>query len=114
MVFVPDLEQGLNFYCEKLGHEKIWQSETSAGLKMKSSNTELVLNTDLPQEADLLVASAKETYAYLLSNGCKPIKEPFEIRIGWCAVVLDPFGNELAFLDDSKGLLRTDEAKNVI
>ena len=65
-------------------------------------NSEIVLNTDLPQETDLLVASARDACQVLISNGCKPVREPFEIVIGWCAVVSDPFGNEIAFLDLSK------------
>jgi len=38
---------------------------------------------------------------------------PFDIRIGRCCVVRDPWGNELVLLDCSRGLLRTDERGNV-
>ena len=30
-VEVPDLESGLAFYRDKLGHELLWKAETSAG-----------------------------------------------------------------------------------
>ena len=39
---------------------------------------------------------------------------PFDIQIGRCAVVKDPWGNQFVLLDITKGLLKTDEHKNVI
>jgi len=39
---------------------------------------------------------------------------PFEIQIGRCVVVQDPFGNPLVLLDMSKGPLTTDAEGNVI
>jgi len=102
MLFVPSLDEGISFYEKELGHKLLWRRETAAGLKMSDTDTEIVLNTNLPQESDLLVDSAKSTFELLISKGCKPIQAPFEIAIGWCAVVLDPFGNMLSFLDLTK------------
>lgn len=99
---VPDLDQGIEFYQNKLGHKLLWKRETAAGLQMPESDAEIVLSTDLPQETDLLVASALEAHDFLISHGCRSIREPFEIAVGWCAVVIDPFGNEITFLDLSK------------
>lgn len=31
-------------------------------------------------------------------------REPFEIAVGWCAALADPFGNAICILDLSKGL----------
>jgi hypothetical protein len=39
---------------------------------------------------------------------------PFEIRIGQCAVLRDPWNNPLVVLDASKGLLETDAAGRVV
>jgi lactoylglutathione lyase len=39
---------------------------------------------------------------------------PFDIQVGRGAVVADPWGNRFVLLDLSKGLLKTDEQKNVI
>ena len=39
---------------------------------------------------------------------------PFDIQIGRCVVVQDPWGNELVLLDMSKGRLRTDDAGNIL
>jgi hypothetical protein len=30
-------------------------------------------------------------------------EQPFEIAVGWCAVLEDPFGNPVCILDLSKG-----------
>jgi len=32
------------------------------------------------------------------------LREPFEIAVGWCAVLADPFGNAFGILDLSRGL----------
>ncbi len=42
------------------------------------------------------------------------IPRPFDIKIGRCVVVKDPWGNQLVLLDSTKGLLKTDQAGNVI
>jgi len=42
------------------------------------------------------------------------IVPPFEIQIGPCVVVEDPWGNLLVLLDASKGLLKTDIDRKVV
>jgi hypothetical protein len=39
---------------------------------------------------------------------------PFDIAIGRCAVVADPWNNVLVLLDTTKGLLQVDENKRVV
>jgi predicted enzyme related to lactoylglutathione lyase len=46
--------------------------------------------------------------------GGKVIVPPFDIQIGRCVVVEDPWGNELVLLDSKKGLLVTDTEGNVV
>jgi lactoylglutathione lyase len=99
---VPDLESGISFYRDQLGHQLLWRRKNQAGLKMSETDTEIVLNTDNLRETDLLVDCAKEAFAVLISKNCEPIQQPFEIAVGWCAVVTDPFGNRIGFLDLSK------------
>ena len=41
------------------------------------------------------------------------ILTPFDIQIGRCVVVEDPWGNTLVLLDGSKGTLKTDADGNV-
>ena len=92
----------IEFYRNALGHRVLWRRETAVGLSMPETDAEIVLNSNLPQETDLLVESTKVAFEILIKNGCKPLRPPFEIDIGWCAIVLDPFGNQLGFLDLSK------------
>ena len=40
---VPDLDGGLAFYRDRLGHELIWRTETAAGLRLADGDSELVL-----------------------------------------------------------------------
>jgi predicted enzyme related to lactoylglutathione lyase len=114
-LYVPELEAGLEFYRDRLGHELIWRTETAAGLRLPESDAELVLQTeDQRQEVDLLVDSADEAARQVEASGGRVIVPPFDIQIGRCVVSEDPWGNPLVLLDTSKGLLKTDADRNVI
>jgi predicted enzyme related to lactoylglutathione lyase len=114
-LYVSDLEEGLAFYRDQLGHELIWRTETAAGLRLPESDAELVLQTeDKRQEVDLLVDSADEAAKFIEQAGGRVIVPPFDIQIGRCVVVEDPWGNPLVLLDTSKGLFKTDAEGNVI
>ena len=114
-LYVPDLEAGLSFYRDRLGHPLIWRTETAAGLRLPESEAELVLQTENPrQEVDLLVNSAEEAAKVIEQAGGKVIVPPFDIQIGRCVVLEDPWGNPLVLLDTSKGLLKTDADGTVI
>ncbi|MCL4506452.1 MAG: VOC family protein [Chloroflexi bacterium] len=111
---VPDLDQALAFYSDRLGHELIWRSKTAAGLRLPESNAELVLSAEnRPAETDLQVADVRAAVQRFRQAGGEIVAGPFEIQIGLCAVVKDPWGNHLVLLDTSKGLLKTDENGNV-
>jgi lactoylglutathione lyase len=112
---VADLDAALAFYRDGLGHELIWRDASAAGLRLPDSDTELVLHTGKrPIETDLLVASVPAAISRFVDAGGKVVAGPFEIRIGLCAVVEDPWHNQLVILDLSKGYLRTDAEGNVI
>ena len=112
---VPDLEAGLAFYRDRLGHRLIWRTATAAGLRLPESDAEIVLQTERPElEADLTVASADAAAEAIVAAGGRVVVRPFDIRIGRCAVIEDPWGNRLVLLDTSKGLLVTDEHGNVV
>ncbi len=66
------------------------------------------------QEVDFLVASADESVEWFKQAGGKVLVSPFDIQIGRCAVLEDPWGNLLVLLDTSKGFLKTDADGNVI
>ena len=114
-LYVPDLEAGLSFYRDQLGHSPIWRTETAAGLRLPESDAELVLQTeDLRQEVDLLVDSADEAAKFVEQAGGNVIVPPFDVQVGRCVVLEDPWGNPLVLLDTSKGLFKTDADGNVI
>lgn len=111
---VPDLDAGLAFYRDKLGHSLKWRTSTAAGLGMPDSDAEIVLQTERPElEANLLVESVDAAAERFVAAGGRVIRGPFDIQVGRCAVVADPFDNVLVLLDMSKGLLATDERGNV-
>ena len=112
---VPDLEAGLAFYRDKLGHELIWRTETAAGLRMPETDAEIVIQTERPgSEVNLKVAAAGAAVERIVEAGGKLVAGPFDIQIGRCVVVLDPWDNALVLLDASKGRLATDAEGSVI
>lgn len=115
LLYVPDLEAALAFYRDRLGHPLIWHTADAAGLRMPGTDTELVLRVGTDsKEVDLLVESADTAAVEFAQAGGEIVVPPFDIQIGRCTVVQDPWGHELVLLDTSKGLLRTDEKGNVI
>ena len=46
---VPDIEAGLAFYRDRLGHELVWRTPTAAGLRMPETDAEIVIQTERPQ-----------------------------------------------------------------
>jgi catechol 2,3-dioxygenase-like lactoylglutathione lyase family enzyme len=112
---VADLEEAPRFYRDGLGQELIWRKQTAAGLRLPDSSAELVVHTegDRP-ETDLTVASVPGTAQRIQQLGGKIDAGPFEIAIGLCALVSDPWGNRLVLLDNSKGLLQTDAEGNLM
>ena len=111
---VPDIDAGLAFYRDKLGHEIRWRTATAAGLAMPDSDAEIVLQTERPVlKPNLLVHSADAAAERILAAGGRVLTGPFDILVGRCVVVANPFGNALVLLDLSKGLLTTDAQGSV-
>ncbi|MFL5732356.1 MAG: VOC family protein [Chloroflexia bacterium] len=105
---VPDLDSGLAFYRDRLGHTLIWRTDTAAGLRMPESDAEIVIHAENDvSEVDLLVASADDAASAIADAGGNIIVPPFDIQIGRCVVVSDPWNNQLVLLDTSKGPLQT-------
>jgi predicted enzyme related to lactoylglutathione lyase len=114
-LYVSDLDSGLAFYRDQLGHELIWRTERAAGLRMPETDAEIVLQTeDKKQEIDLKVESAEAAAVHFKEAGGKVLVPPFDIQIGRAVVVEDPWGNPFVLLDASKGLLVTDADGNVV
>lgn len=105
---VPDLDRGMAFYRDVLGHQLIWRNDAAgqAGLRTPESETEIVLTTRQDYEPDWKVASADAAAGVFGANGGRVLVEPMDIPIGRLAVVEDPFGNRLVLLDSGVGHLR--------
>ena len=101
VVHVPDLERGLRFYHDHLGHRLLWRTEVSCSLAMAGSDTELVLSTTLGPQTELTVDSAQAAAERFVAGGGRIITGPDEIQTGTVVVVADPFGNHLVLLDKS-------------
>jgi predicted enzyme related to lactoylglutathione lyase len=113
---VADLDEGLRFYRDQLGHELLWRHDAigQAGLRLPDSTTEIVLSTDIEYAPTWLVASVDEAVDRITAAGGELVDPPRTIPVGRLAVVADPFGNRLVVLDLSKGRYVTDAAGAVI
>ena len=106
MVRVPNLGAATDFYARVFGLRPLWSDDSSVGLAMPDTDAEIVLHTmDLPADRTVCylvddVATATDEYR---RQGCAVPVPPFDITIGRCAVVTDPYGNSLCVLDMSKG-----------
>ena len=58
--------------------------------------------------------SADEAALRMVEAGGAVLVPPFDIQIGRCTVVEDPWGNQLVLLDMSRGSLVTDSWGNVV
>ena len=112
---VSDLDAGLRFYRDRLGHTLVWRTDSAAGLRLPGTDAEIVIHTEsIPPEIDLRVDSADAAARRFEAAGGQIVVPPFDIQIGRCVVVQDPWGNRFVLLDISNGLLNTDEDGNVI
>jgi lactoylglutathione lyase len=106
MVRVDELSGAVEFYTRVLGLRELWRDETSVGMAMVDSDAEVVLHTmDLPAEYGVhyLVDDVAGAVATCERAGCAVREAPFDVAVGRCAVVVDPFGNAICLLDMSKG-----------
>lgn len=109
---VPDLDAGLAFYAEALGHDLRWRNDDigQAAVALPDSTTELVLTTAHAYEPNWLVESADEAAAVIAAAGGTILSPAVDIPVGRVAVVADPFGTVLVLVDLSKGRYATDDS----
>ena len=111
---VSDLDAAISFYRDGLGHPLIWRDQEAAGFALPETDAELVVHLHIGPETDILVEYVNDAFAAFLSAGGEVVEPPFDIAIGKCARVRDPFGNVIVILDQSKGRLAVSADGQVI
>lgn len=106
---VADFDAGLAFYRDALGLKLLWRTEKACGLGMKTGETELVISEEDYLMVDLKVEDVEKAAEEFVQAGGQIEAGPFDIEIGKCAVVVDPWGNKYCLLDMSKGTYDADE-----
>lgn len=109
-VRVPDLDDGLRFYRDVLGHRLEWRNDAigQVGLAVPDSDAEIVLTTRFETEPNWLVESVDTAVDVFRAHGGGIVVEASDIPVGRVAVVTDPFGNRLVLVDLSKGVYVSD------
>lgn len=114
-LYTPDIQQGIDYYCNRLGLKVLWKSDTTVGLGMSEGKTEIVIqNERQEQNVDIKVESVVKAVKEIEKAGGQIIYGPFDIPIGKCAVVKDPWHNKYVILDTTKGTYITDNEGNII
>jgi predicted enzyme related to lactoylglutathione lyase len=107
MIRVENLEAAKKYYTEVFGLRPLWGDENSVGLGFPETDTEIVLHneTDIPASVEVyyLVDNVESAVKELEDRDCTTVVGPFDISIGRCAIIRDPFGTRLCILDMTKG-----------
>jgi predicted enzyme related to lactoylglutathione lyase len=107
MIRVENVDAAAAYYERVFGLIPQWSGDGSVGLVFPESDAEIVLHNDanLPSNVEVhyLVDDAVAAVTEYAAQGCAVLVEPFEITMGKCAVIQDPFGTRLCILDMTKG-----------
>ncbi len=100
---VPDLETGIAFYVDRLGHVVRWRNDDigQAGLGLPDSDTEIVLTTGHDYEPNWLVESADDAARAIEAAGGVVLTAPFDIPVGRVAVWPSGTGMRVAVINRS-------------
>ncbi|PZF79771.1 VOC family protein, partial [Jiangella anatolica] len=91
VVRVPDLDAGLAFYRDELGHELLWRHDAigQAGLRLPDAESELVLAADVPPGPAWLVDAVEPAVERIVAAGGRVVSPPADVPVGRVAVVED-------------------------
>jgi lactoylglutathione lyase len=107
MIRVEDVETAASYYADVFGLHPKWSGDDSIGLAFPETDGEIVIHRDpkIPSSVEVyyLVDNAVAAVAVYAARGCQVLVAPFDITIGKCAVLRDPFGTRLCILDMTKG-----------
>lgn len=107
MIRVDDVVAGEKFYSEVFGLKPRWREAGSVGLSLPETDAEIVLHNSagIPNKVEVHyliddVVAAVKLYA---QKGCRVLVAPFDVLIGKCAVIQDPFATTICLLDLTSG-----------
>jgi predicted enzyme related to lactoylglutathione lyase len=103
MVPVPDLVAAAAYYERVFRLTVNWRDDTAVGMRLPGSDAEVVLNIEGISGVHYLVDDVLTAVREATDDGCTLVLGPFEVVIGKCAVLEDPFGNRVYLLDMTKG-----------
>ena len=108
MIRVEDVDLSAAYYAKVFGLRPKWSGDGAVGLVFRETDAEIVLHreTAIPSSVEVhyLVDDVVVAVAHYAAEGCEILVAPFDITIGKCAVIRDPFGTRLCVLDTTKGL----------
>jgi predicted enzyme related to lactoylglutathione lyase len=107
MIRVDDVSAAEKFYSDVFGLKSLWREAGAVGMKMPETDAEIVLhsNAGIPNKVEVHylvddVVAAVKSYG---EKGCRVLEPPFDVLIGKCAVIQDPFGTVICLLDLTSG-----------
>jgi lactoylglutathione lyase len=107
MIRVGDVGAAERFYTDVFGLEARWREPGSVGMRLPETDAEVVLhkNASIPNKVEVhyLVDDVVEAVKRYAEKGCRVVVAPFEVLIGKCAVIKDPFDTTICLLDLSSG-----------
>jgi lactoylglutathione lyase len=107
MIRVENIEAAASYYADVFGLHPRWIGDGSIGLVFQETDAEIVLHCDpnIPSSVEVyyLVDDVIAAVADYAARGCQVLVAPFDITIGKCGVIRDPFGTRLCILDMTKG-----------
>jgi lactoylglutathione lyase len=108
MIRVADVEPSAAYYTKVFGLRPKWSGDGAVGLVFPEPDAEIVLHREatIPSSVEVhyLVDDVVVAVAHYAAEGCQILVAPFDIAIGKCATIKDPFGTRLCILDTTKGL----------
>jgi lactoylglutathione lyase len=107
MIRVGDVQAAAEYYAKVFGLRPRWSGDGSIALGFPETDAEVVLHSDpnIPSAVEVyyLVHDVIAVVDRLLAEGCQVLVAPFDITIGKCAAIRDPFGTRICILDMTKG-----------
>jgi lactoylglutathione lyase len=117
MIRVDDVAAAEKFYSEVFGLKALWRETGSVGMALPETNAEIVLhnNAAIPHKVEVhyLVDNVIASVKYYAENGCRVLAPPFDVLIGKCAVIRDPFDTTICLLDLTSGRRPSDIGEGV-